>query len=312
MIDRRTLVAGALAAPLSAQARDAAVKGSRAYSESIMVMSVAADGSSAVTLRFCRFPVEGYTWVWCHVLVGQDLYAFTRHDLPAGPERLADGQSATYLAPPLKARLAREGRGPGLSNVRLSADLGFHKSRTAPLGDGPVRGRIEGRFTAERALVAQVLEGRDEVYGRLDAEIRIGGRRLRHTGPAKFHEQRQEAPRFDTPFCYGWLAGADRAATSLLVNQGAAGGWILGGRESAIADLVLDPPGQTRAATWKLKDAPALPGRFEALTRYEIPIHGRAWQGSFVRGEVGGAPVVGVLNDWPGPPDICAAARSRA
>jgi hypothetical protein len=310
MIDRRTLVAGALAAPVSAQARDAAVKGSRAYSESIMVMSVAADGSSAVTLRFCRFPVEGYTWVWCHVLVGQDLYAFTRHDLPCGPERLADGQNAAYASGAL-ARLTRQGRGAGLADVRLDANLGLHQSKTAPLGDGPVRGRIKGRFIPERALVSQVLEGRDEVYGRLDADIRIGGRRLRHVGPAKFHEQRQEAPRFETPFCYGWLAGPDRAVTSLLVNQGAAGGWIIAGQEAAIADLRLDPPGQTRSATWKLKDAPALPGRLDALVRYEIPIHGRRWQGSFVRGQVGGADVVGVLNDWPGPPDIYAAADAR-
>ena len=58
MIDRRTLVAGALAAPLSAQARDAAVKGSRAYSESIMVMSVAADGSS------CESSGAAERWAW--------------------------------------------------------------------------------------------------------------------------------------------------------------------------------------------------------------------------------------------------------
>jgi hypothetical protein len=52
-------------------------------------------------------------------------------------------------------------------------------------------------------------------------------------------------------------------------------------------------------------------GRLSAIVRYEVPIYGRRWQGSFVRGIVDGRPVVGVMNDWPGPPDIYALARSR-
>lgn len=85
MIDRRSLIAatpGLLATPaLAAPSRDLAVRGSKAYSESAMVMSVTPDGRSALTLRFCRFPVEGQTWLWCHVFHEGRFYAFTSHDL---------------------------------------------------------------------------------------------------------------------------------------------------------------------------------------------------------------------------------------
>ena len=229
MIARRSLLAAApaltLARPaLAAPSRDIAVRGSKAYSESAMVMSVSADGSSAIALRICRFPVEGFTWLWCHVLKDGVLYAFTSHDLPCTADRLAGTPQATYAAPPMDAALIRTGRGAGLSDVRLKAALPFHRSRTAPHGAGRVPGRLEGRFTPTRALVAPVNAGRDEVYGTFKAEVVIRGRSFIHEGAAKFHEQRQEAARFDTPFSYGWLAGPGAASTLLLGPRGASGG----------------------------------------------------------------------------------------
>jgi hypothetical protein len=315
MIGRRSLVAAApalvLARPALAASKDVAVRGSRAYSESAMVMSVSADGRSALTLRFCRFPVEGFTWLWCHVLHNGELYAFTSHDLPAGPERLAGAPNADYRAPPMDAALIRTGRGAQLSDVRLAAALPFHRSRTAPHGPGHTPGRFQGRFTPTSVLAAQVLEGRDEVYGTFHAEGRIGGRRFVHQGPAKFHEQRQEAARFEAPFCYSWLAGEGAASTTLLFPTGASGGWKLDGGEEALADMTIDPPGPERRAAWKFRSGRILPGRLQALVRYEIPVYDRRWQGSFVRGEAAGRAIVGVANDWVTPLDIYAAALAR-
>jgi len=51
--------------------------------------------------------------------------------------------------------------------------------------------------------------------------------------------------------------------------------------------------------------------RVRAIARYEVPVFGRKWQGSFVRGLVDGREVVGVMNDWTTPPDIYTAARTR-
>ncbi len=318
MIDRRTILAAgpavALATPaLARPSSDLKVRGSKSYSESVMVMSVSADGRSALTLRFCRFPVEGFTWVWCHLLRDGQLYAFTSHDLPATSDRLAGAPTAEYRAPPIDAALTRTGRGPQLETVRLSAALPFHKSRNAPHGAGRSPGRFEGRFQPSRALAAPLMEGRDEVYGAFRAEGEIGGRRFVHEGPAKFHEQRQEAARFDTPFCYSWLAGEGMASTTLLVPPRGGGGWQRDGAEDSVTDMNIDPPGiGARRARWKLASGRAMPGRLEPLIRYEIPVYGQRWRGSFVRGEVDGRPVVGVVNDWRGDPDIYAASATRS
>ncbi|HEV2531013.1 hypothetical protein, partial [Phenylobacterium sp.] len=301
-----------LAAPArAATSREMSVRGLTTYSESAMVMSVSPDGRTAATLRFCRFPEPGVTWLWCHLLHDGELYAFTRHDLPCGPERLAGGPAAAYRAPPAEAALIRTGRGPGLESVRLAAALPMHRGRAAPHGPGPVAGRLEGLFTPTHTLTAQVLEGRDEVYGRFEAEFQVGGRVVRHAGPAKFHEQRQEAARFEAPFDYSWLAGEGLAATTLLVARGASGGWALADGDQALADMAIDPPGDRRAVDYRLASGRRMAGELTALVRYEVPIFDRAWRGSFVRGQVDGRPVVGVANDWTTPPDIYAAARAR-
>lgn len=313
---RRGLIAAvpalAWAGPaLAAASKDIAVRGLVSYSESAMVMCVAPDGRAAATLRFCRFPEAGQTWLWCHLLVDGVLYAFTSHDLPCGSERLAGTQTADYRAPPYEAALRRDGSGAGLQGVRLDARLPMHEGRSAPHGPGPVKGRLSARFTPQHTLGAPVLQGRDEVYGVVEGEIEAGGRRVRLKGPAKFHEQRQTTPRFQGPFCYSWLAGDDRAATTLLIARGATGGWALAGGDSPLADMMIDPPGARRAVDYRLADGARMDGALEALVRYEIPIYDRRWQGSFISGQVDGRPVVGVANDWTTPPDIYAAARTR-
>jgi len=316
MIDRRTLIAAtpalAAAPALAAPSRDLAVRGSKAYSESAMVMSVTPDGRSALTLRFCRFPVEGQTWLWCHLFHEGRFYAFTSHDLPCSADRLAAAPLAEYRAPPAQAELVRERRPGGLPAVRIAADLKFHESRSAPHGPGAVPGRFKGQFLPVSPLGAQVLEGREEVYGFCNAEVEIGGRKFVLDGLAKFHEQRQETPRFQAPFCYAFLSGDAMNCTALLYEKGASGGWQIDGVESALTDMSLDRPGPDRAVTWKLKDKPALPGRLKALVRYEIPIFGRPWNGSFVQGVCDGRPIVGAMNDWITETDIYAAARARA
>lgn len=312
MIARRTLLAAAPAAlALPAWASDLKVRGSKAYSESAMVMTVGLDGASAMTLRFCRFPVEGQTWLWCHVLHEGRFYAFTSHDLPCTAERQAGLQMGRYDAAPLKAELVRVRRPGALPAVRLSADLMFHESRSAPHGPGKVPGKITCQFLSVSPLETRVLEGREEIYGFVDGQVEIGGRRLTLNGLAKFHEQRQEAARFDQPFNYAWLAGDGANATTLLGAKAGGGGWQLDGVEQPLADLVVDPPGPERRIVWKYKDGGADTGRLKALVRYEIPIYDRKWQGSFVKGDGPGREVVGVMNDWIAAPDIYAAARVR-
>ncbi len=308
-----TLPTVALARPvLAANPREMLVRGLTTYSESSMVMSVSADGRSALTLRFCRFPDVGVTWLWCHLVRDGELYAFTQHDLGSSTARLADGPDADYRVPPLVASLARTGKGPSLQRVQIAAALDFHKSRAAPHGPGALKGRLNGVFSPTHVLAAQVLKDRDEVYGTFTGDIEVGGQTWRHVGVAKFHEQRQTAARFETPFCYSWLGAESIAATTLLVPAGAAGGWVFGEAEDGLSDMVVSPPGPVRAVNYHLKSGRQITGELSAILRYEVPVYDRRWQGSFVRGEVDARPLVGVMNDWTTTPDIYAAAKARA
>lgn len=291
--------------------RDLAVRDLRTYSESAMVMAASADGRLAATLRFCRFPDADQTWLWCHLLVEGEMYAFTSHDLACDRERLAGAAQARYVAPPMDASLERDGQAAELSAVRIEASLPMHRSSTAPHGPGPVAARLSGVFTPGHTLAAGVLQGRDEVYGELSGEIEVDGRRLGFEGPAKFHEQHQEGPRFQAPFCYSWLAGRDVAATTLLFARGASGGWAMADGEAALKDMIIDPPGERRRVEYLTESAGRMPGELDALVRYQIPIYDRAWRGSFVKGVVDGRSVVGVVNDWLAEPDIYLAARAR-
>lgn len=314
---RRSLVVAVPALTLAwpaaaARSKDLTVRGRTTYSESSMVMSMTPDGRSAVSLRFCRFPEAGLTWLWCHVVRDGELYAFTSHDLPCGLERLAGRPDATYRVPPMAASLVRTGGGESLASVQVEAALPYHRSRAAPHGPGRSAERFSGVFTPTRRLAATVNAGRDEVYGLLRADIEVGGRKLVHEGPAKFHEQRQEGPRFEGPFCYTWLAGGDAAATTLLTAVGAGGGWQFGPAEDALADMAIDSPAAARRADYRFKSGRRVTGDLAAVVRYQIPVYDRLWQGSFVRGQVDGRAVAGVVNDWTTAPDIYAAARTRA
>jgi hypothetical protein len=310
---RRAVAAGLSAAAYggAAAAKAASVKDLATYSESAMVMSISPDGRSAMTLRFCRFPEAGVTWLWCHLVKDGEMFAYTRHDLPCTADRRADKADTQYDVPGVQAALRRAGQGHSLEAVSVSGELGFHQGTAAPLGDGRLRGSLMGVFTPTHVLGAAVAKDRDEVYGDLVAKLAVGPNRWSHEGPAKFLEQRQTGPRFGPPFSYGWLAGPDAAATTLLVQRGASGGWVVGGAEEALADMALDPPGAERAVAYRLKSGRRLDGRLSAIVRYEIPIFDRHWQGSFVQGMVGGIPVVGAMNDWTTEPDIYAAATSR-
>lgn len=281
-----------------------AVRGSKAYSESSMVMAMSQDGSSALTLRFCRFPEEGFTWLWCHVVKDGAMYAYTNHDLPADKRRLAGAPAATYDAPPVSASLARDGGGATLKSVRIDADLMMHRSRRAPHGPGKHAVRLRGVFTPTHVLNAKVLDGRDEVYGTFAGEVTVDGKAYALAGLSKFHEQRQEAARFDPPFNYAWLAGPGIAGTTLMGAKGGGGGFVIDGVEDVAKSMKADPPGNRRDMLYVFEKAGPTPGRLDAVVRYQVPIFGKAWRGSFVRGTVGTRAVVGVSNDWLNGPGI--------
>ena len=297
--DRRALLtAGGASAlwPGAAAAspyEDPDTKAIATYSESRMVMP-----ATVFSMRFCRFPDAGVTWLWCHALVAGRIYAFSHHRLPTTGDRL-NGQTDSEFAAvaPFGARMSREGSAKDVRRAVFEAELPVHRSNTAPHGPGAHRLKVRGHFTPAAAMTNQPLD-RQELLGGGRLTLEIDGRTIEFASRGKFHEQAQWRPRFVDPFGYMgfWSAdGGGQATRSLGPSTGAI---QLGGRIGAVKTFQANRPADCRHLRLDLADGQTVTGEMEALARYTIPVFGERWRGSFVRGRIGGDEVRGVMNDW--------------
>ena len=270
----------------------------RGYSESAMVMYVAADGETALTLRFCRFPDDGVTWLWCHVLDGDRLFGFTDHDLPCDGARAFDGPAAAYATVAPTALIERSGSDGAMTEARFSAGLLMAERAAGRHGPGDTRGSVNGVFTPRYSLGEAVAEGRREVVGDLVGEIVLGGRRLRLEGLAKYHEQRQDTPRFIEPFRYLCLWGPTASCVAIASRAGQIGAAMLDGAESVVTRFVAPPIADARSVELGLRDGIGLRADVRTLKAISLPIGSETWRGSFVTATLGGHAVTGMLNEW--------------
>lgn len=306
MLDRRRVLGGvaALAATpgyAGSPTTDLRILGKPTYSESVMVMMANAAERTALTLRICRFPDEDMTWLWCHVLAEGRLHAFTRHDLPCTGERIngRPGQ-ANYDTPGVpEVRLGRALGPDGVSGAGFAGDLRFHRSTQAPHGPGDVRGVFSGQFEAARDLSRHARTGRTEVMGLVRATLAIGGKTLTLDGPGKFHEQHQTQPRFIDPFRYTWLWTGTEGGVVTGYRDGVRGAWSLAGRDLEAESLDISAPAPVRRMTLGLRgEAAPRVVRIRSLARYQIPIFGETWRGSFVAAQTGARQMAGIVNEW--------------
>lgn len=268
------------------------------YSESAMVMVVAGDQDAALTLRFCRFPDAGVTWLWCHALVGGRLLAFTHHRLPTTGERLhARRDGAVFAAAsPYGASIKRSGTANTVGQVDFDLDLRAHASTAAPHGPGPIRLRASGVFRPGQGLPPS-LSDRQELMGAVDCRLEVDGRTFAIADRGKYHEQAQMRPRFIDPFCYLGFWGAGMGGMFLRARNPSGGlADARGARRLVTYDV--EPPGVRRRLAASLSDGERLSGELTALSRFSIPIFGERWRGSFVRGRLNDTAVSGMMNDW--------------
>lgn len=270
----------------------------RGYSESAMIMYVAEDGSVALTLRFCRFPDEGFTWLWCHALVGERLYAYTDHALACEPSRVFAGATALYAAEAPSARIERSGHDGAMTGARFSADLPMIDGAVARHGPGDIAVSLNGLFTPRYSLGEAVAEGRREVVGDLTGEILIDGRSVRLDGLAKYHEQRQETPRFTEPFQYLCLWGSTASCVAIASRAGQIGAARLDGVEFIVNRFAAPPIADARSVVLGLADGTRLEAEVRTLTAITLPIGDELWRGSFVTATLGDHRLTGMLNAW--------------
>lgn len=268
------------------------------YSESAMIMYVAADGSAALTLRFCRFPDDGMTWLWCHVLEGDRLFGYSDHSLACDETQVLAMDTALYQTATPEAWLRRTGPDFVMEEARFGAGLDMAEGDEGRHGPGDSSVRMSGIFRPLYGLGEEVAAGRREVVGVLHGEIRIDGRRIALDGLAKYHEQRQSTPRFTEPFQYLCLWGPSASCVAIASRAGQIGAARLDEREAVITRFEAPPIATARFVTLGLRDGPLLQAEVRTLKAISLPIGDETWRGSFVTATLGPHSLTGMLNEW--------------
>jgi hypothetical protein len=274
------------------------LEGLAAWSESIMVLAFAPDLRTGFSLRLQRHPEHDASWVWLHAIADGRFYAFTDNRLPATPGRSRpDDADVIYEVPGLAVRMVRAGTAEQMSEIRFSAEVGAHESLAAPEGEGPVRLSVTGVFRPG-PLKAGALAGRYERAGEVEATLMADGRRHALAVPAKAHEQVQETPRFGTPFTYAMLWGPNASMVGLTAGGRGGGDYETAAGDTPLARFAVAPRAERRRFEIEPRGAAPLTGLAARAFAYEVPIFGRAWQGSIVRATLGPHTLVGMINDW--------------
>jgi hypothetical protein len=288
------------------------VRGEAIWSESVYLDAVSADGRSGFVVRIGRFPEARVAWLWGHVFTPESgLLGFVDHEAPDGSDRTeVEAGEARYEGSSGEGerradlRIVRVGPRLAPRTVRLTARLPLVP---APLAGGDDSSRVKPPGVAElqavwqpRHSVFESLTGRSEALGVTEATLRLAGAEKPVRGFGHFHEQHQERPRFTTPFVYCTLRGV-RFSCIAIRSRGADLGFAVrepGSQPVAIARIGIGPPGEKRGLRLELADGGVLVGSLDATYRYTNELFGVLRQASIVRGEVGGEPVSGCVNDF--------------
>jgi hypothetical protein len=137
------------------------------------------------------------------------------------------------------------------------------------------------------------------MFGAVAAEITAGGKNIGLRGPGQWHEQPQSAPRFTVPIIYGSLWGQSVNGTLLQSPEGSGAYALRSDRPPLIfRKAAFGPPGPRRTVDLMAEDGTAQALTLERLHLYTLPIYGRTWTGTFVRGVFLEEPVLGFVNSW--------------
>jgi hypothetical protein len=282
------------------------VRGEALYSESVYLDLVSADGRSGFVVRIGRFPEARVAWLWGHVFTPErGMVAFVDHEAPDDGDRTeVEAGEAEYEGSSGEGeqhavlRIARLGPRLMPRAATLSARLPLRALTDAESKEAEI---VELEATWQpRHAVFESLTGRSEALGVTEATLRLPGAQEEVRGFGHFHEQHQEQPRFTTPFVYATLRGV-RFSCIAIRSRGADRGFAVrepGSPPVAIAKIGIGPPASTRRLRLELADGSVLLGVLEATYRYTNRLFGVERQASVVRGQVGGEPVSGCVNDF--------------
>jgi hypothetical protein len=262
------------------------------------------DGLDAVSLRLCTYPSVGTAWVWVHAICGGESWSYNLDHVRSGSERVdVMGADPVYEVADASVRFMRRGRREAPEEGVVDVDVPAHRGLCAPNAPGTSALRISATFSPT-ASQGGILPGRSELLGTAAVAISVDGRAIGTVrGAAHWHEQHQDRVRFVTPFTYASLRGPDVSLVALIVPSGS-GGFTRGATCDAVYRAAHIPEPIDGHHPLRLTgDDADLRGELEITNEIIIPVLGRPWWGTIVRGTVEGHPVSGSVNRWRFAPD---------
>jgi hypothetical protein len=304
-LTRRSVLIAPLAAGIAAcsstpQGRpaDHAFQNLETLSESVHSGVASRDGQYRLTVRLCRYPDLGLSWIWIHARTPAGFFSYVDHLAPCGKAPIAaDRDAARYADAADRIVFQRTGPVTMPVSVTVTGHGLAHRTNQSRFGDGAHPLEFSIRFSPER-LYAGLLPGRTEVFGHTQANIIINGESFDIEGPAQFHEQRQTTPRFTQAFSYGTLWGETVDATCLLTAKRQEGYLLGDGDPQDIHGISLGRPADLRTLAVRVASGDWLAGEVRQVQGYTIPIIGQLWQGHMVNVDLGGRQYFGHVNDF--------------
>jgi hypothetical protein len=267
-------------------------------SESVHSGVCSPDGERRLTVRLCRYPELGLAWRWVHARTPRGFFSFIDHMTPCSRDATSDaGARAVYSDLGGTMVLQRDGLVTAPRAASIAGQVPARTTTDCTFGEGGHKLLFEIAFRPER-LYAGLNQGRTEVFGHSRASVSVDGERFEIEGPAQFHEQRQSTPRFTQAFSYITLWGDNSASTLLITGPRREGYVFEGDKPTDVTHVRLDPPGQRRTFTARLKDGRELEGEGDLVQGYKVPIVGQRWEGHMVRARLDGKQLFGHMNDF--------------
>ena len=287
------------------------------FTESTLLDVVSDDGGSGFMVRIARHVDEGVAWLWLVTYGLEGVHGFVDDELPISSTRTPDdGGTARYEVNLPKTHgsvgwIMRAGHASMIEGGSCEIRVNGHHGPDVPRGPGAIEVALSASFSPLFEAAGSNLPGRTESIVRVEADIEIGGKTSSVSGLGQFHEQLQDAPRFDTPFTYVSLRSAGAALVALRGPRAGGGVYLtrstgrsfMGFRMSAH-----DPAVPLAVRTFDCggvdDKSPVATGSVTPIVTYSVPILGGRRPSAVVTGTLNGTHVTGFVNDWSPPMSV--------
>jgi hypothetical protein len=281
------------------------------FTESTLLDVVSDDGGAGFMVRIARHVDEGVAWLWLVAFGPDGVYGFVEDQLPCNSSRTPDdGSRARYEVNipgthGLIGWITRTGSASRIDGGKCGIEVNGHRTPDVPRGAGSTKMALSASFSPLFGAAGSNLPGRTESIVRVEADIEIGENSYSVSGLGQFHEQLQDAPRFDTPFTYVSLRAPDTALVAIRGPR--AGGGVLLDRSTGRAFAgfrISEHDPQASSATRSFEcgpseaESPVAEGIVVPTVNYSVPILGGRRPSAVVTGTLNGARASGFVNDW--------------